>query len=280
MTKTSASQKIIVASDGSRTARNAVDVAVQIARAESLLVEGFYVVDEPLIMEPYTAYTKELGSDHGVASRANLIEWFEKRGTAVLDQLQEQCASKEVPVITEVLLGGIPELILDKAKQITFLALGRRGHTHADETNYLGKNFRHIAHHAQIPLIVGGDTARPLQRIFLVYDGSKQVDAALRLALQLNQALSATLAVGVTEHSYLEDDFDALVSRFSEGGIVKENIIDLRSKPAEKIVEAIHEHQSNLIVMGSYRHPEIMEWLVGGPNDQILRQSPLPAVIA
>jgi len=280
MTNTSTSQKIIVASDGSRTARNAVEVAVQIARAEALLVEGFYVVDEPLIMEPYTAYTKELGSDHGVASRANLIDWFEKRGNVVLDQLQEQCASQEVPVITEVLLGGIPELILDKAKQITFLALGRRGQTHADETNYLGKNFRHIAHHAQVPLIVGGDSASQLQRLFLVYDGSKKVDAALRLALQLTKALTATLTVGVTEHSYLEDDFNALVSRFSEGGIAKDYIIDLRSKPVEKVVDEIHEHESDLIVMGSYRHPEIMEWLVGSPNDQILRQSPIPAVIA
>jgi len=274
------SQKIVIASDGSITARNAVNVAIKIAQAESLLIEGFYVVDEPLILDPYADYAKELGSDRGVASRAQQIEWFEELGSSILDKLQDQCATQEVPIITKVLLGGVPEIILDKARQISFLALGRRGNTHADIRDHLGENFRHIAHHVQVPLIVGGDELTPLKRLFLVYDNSEKANLALKLALELGKSLAATVTVGISGHLYLEDDPDSLLFRFTEGGIAKDQIVDLRSKPVHEVVETITEKQSDLIIMSSYRHPEIMEWLVGGPNDQILRQSPLPAVIA
>ena len=273
-------KKIVIASDGSSTARNAAEVAIQIAQAEAQLIEGLYIVDEPMILDPYSDYAKELGSDRGVASRAAQLEWFEELGTSVLDQLQDQCAAHEVPVVTKVILGGIPEIILEKAKQTTFLALGRRGNSHANIIDHLGENFRHIAHHAQVPLIVGGDSVSPLERLFLVFDGSEKANHALELAFQLSKTLSAQLTIGLTEHAYLEDDPDSLLFRFSEGGIAKENLVDLRSKPVEKVVEAIVKYQADLIVTGGYRHPEIMEWLVGSPNDQILRQSPLPVVIA
>ena len=199
MTNTHTLQKIVVATDGSLTARNAATVAIQIAQAEALLIEGLYIVDEPLILDPYTDYVEKIGVDPGITSRASLIKWFEKRGNSALDQLQQQCASQNVPVVTKVLLGGIPDVILEKVDQVSFLALGRRGDRHDAVTDHLGENFRQIAHHAQVPLIVGGDKVTPIKRIFLIYDGGQRAEIALRLSLQLTQALSATLIVGVTD---------------------------------------------------------------------------------
>jgi nucleotide-binding universal stress UspA family protein len=280
MTNPNINQKIVVAVDGSVTAQNAVEVAIQIARAESQLVEGFYVVDEPLILDPYADYVKELGSDRGMASRVDLLECFKELGLSVLDQLRDQCASLGVPVITEVLTGGIPEIILDQARQASFLALGRRGNRHASVSDHLGENFRQIAHYADVPVIVGGDTVTPIKRLFLIYDGSEKANLAFKLALRFEQTLAAKVTIGLTGHMYLEDNPNDLLFRLSEGGIAKNDLVDLRSKPVYKVVETITERQADLIIMAGYRHPEIIEWLVGSPNDQILRQSSLPAVIA
>jgi nucleotide-binding universal stress UspA family protein len=273
-------KKIVVALDGSVTAQNAAEIAMHIAKTETYLVEAYYIVDEPMILDPYTDFAKELGKDLEVASRSQLIEQFEILGFSILDQFQAQCGELGLPVITKVLVGGVPELILDRAQDISFLALGRRGNSHTSEIDYLGKNFRQIAHNANVPLIVGGDIYAPIKRLFLAYDGSPKADLALKLALQFEKSLSATATIGLTGHMYLEEDPDALLFRLSEGGIEKSNIVDLRSKPARKVVKMITQKQSDLIIMGGYHHPEIMEWLAGSPNDQILKKSPLPAVIA
>jgi nucleotide-binding universal stress UspA family protein len=273
-------KKIVVALDGSIAAQNAAEIAIQIAKAESYLVEAYYIVDEPLILDPYADHAKELGTELGVASRAQQIEWFEKRGFSILDQFQEKCSMQGIPVVTKVLLGGVPDLALDKAKEIYFLALGRRGNSHASETDHLGENFRQIAHYANVPLIIGGDIITPIKRLFLVYDGSHNADLALKLSLQFERSFSAKVTIGLTGHMYLEDDPDALLFRLSEGGIEKSNIVDLRSKPVSKVVKMIAQKQSDLIIMGGYHHPEIMEWLAGSPNDQILKKSQIPAVIA
>jgi nucleotide-binding universal stress UspA family protein len=273
-------KKIVVALDGSVTAQNAAEIAMHIAKTETYLVEAYYIVDEPMILDPYTDYAKELGKDLEVASRSQLIEQFETLGFSILDQFQTTCGERGVPVITKVLVGGVPEMILERSQDISFLALGRRGNSHTSNTDYLGENFRQIAHNAKVPLIIGSDIYAPIKRLFLVYDGSPKADLALKLALQFEQLFSAKATIGLTGHMYLAEDPDALPFRLSEGGIEKGNIVDLRSKPVSKVVNMIAQEQSDLIIMGAYHHPEIMEWLVGSPNDQILKQSPVPAVIA
>jgi len=276
---TDTKKKIVVALDGSDTARNAAETAIQIAAATSLMVEGFYIVNEHLILDPYANYSRELGSDPGFVSRDSLIDKFERVGFPLLDQLAKSCFAKDVNCITNLLLGGVPELILENARQASFLALGRRGNSHASDADHLGENFRRIAHHANIPMIVGGDLVRPIKRILWVYEGSNQSSLATTWVPTLQQAFNAELIVSLMGEKEISDQPEVFDSKFSDMGIKVDRFMDLRLELMDELIAATNTAGADLIIMAGYRRPEIVTWLVGSPVEEILRRNPLPVLI-
>lgn len=279
MEKTNMKKKIVVALDGSNTARNAAETAIQIAAATSLIVEGFYIVDEHLILDPYANYSKELGSDPGLVSRDALIDKFEQVGFPLLDQLEKTCLLKDVNCITNLLLGAVPELILENARQASLLALGRRGNGHASEKDHLGENFHRIAHHANIPVIVGGDLVRPIKRVLWLYDDVEQSNLASTWVSILQQAFSAKLMVGLMGEKEKNYQPEILDTKFASMGINVDRILDIRSKPIDEVLVAANAAQADLIIMAGYRRSGIVAWLVGSPVDEILRGNPLPVFV-
>lgn len=160
---------ILVADDYSTEARAAADAAVQIARKQNLALRGLYVVDEVLALDTYANYHVELpvsstaskSDRRGPTSRAELMHWFESQGEVVLHWLETACAEAGVPATTKMLAGGVSELVLRDAAQAQLLAIGRRGHGHAGNSKSLGHNFRKIAHHVHLPMIVGEGAGPP-----------------------------------------------------------------------------------------------------------------------
>ena len=65
-----------------------------------------------------------------------------------------------MPGTTEMICGDIQKTILDSSQYYNLLALGQRGNFHEKDVLYLGSNFRHIAHHASVPLLISSSTAR------------------------------------------------------------------------------------------------------------------------
>lgn len=60
----------------------------------------------------------------------------------------------------EMICGDIQKTILDSSQHYNLLALGQRGNLHEKDVQYLGSNFRHIAHHASVPLLISSSTPR------------------------------------------------------------------------------------------------------------------------
>src|SRR5262245_659914 len=186
---------LVVAYDGSPTARSATTAAIQIARSQHLPIRGLYVIDATLVLDVYTSYQAELGSAEPPASRPELISRFQERGTAALLWLEAQCRAANVAATATIEFGKVPEVVLQEAAQTTLLALGRRGHSHAANSDYLGYHFRTIAHQTCQPLLVGGDESRPIQQLLLAYNGSERAQRALVWASLLQRTLSAEVVV-------------------------------------------------------------------------------------
>lgn len=272
--------KIIIALDGSTISNNAADVAIEIARVESRLVEGLFIVDEPLVFDPYTDYSKELGYDKRVDSRNQLINLFKLVGLEALNRLEEKCESKEVAVTTSILLGSVSELILEKADRAQFLALGRRGNSDANNIDHLGENFRQIAHHARVPLIVGGDLVKPIKQIFLLYDGSEESTRAFKLARDLRKSLSAKLNIGLTRFEALEKDLEVIDTQFLDEVPDINDIEHLENQSISGVIDSIKNSQADMVIVGGYRRSKFIAWLIGSPIDQIMRQISLPILMA
>lgn len=270
---------ILVAVDGSIVAQNAADLAIKIARNENLRIIGLYIVDEALLLDPYSEYQLELGRDDGPASRQELIEKFETKGGLILDQLRSRCRQVDVDVETQMLFGGVQELILDRATQANLLSLGRRGNEHAGLLDHMGSHFLHIAHQLDIPVIIGGEINRNVKRLFLIYRGRTRAEPVIDWAIRLQRTLDASLTVGVFDHADQSEDFED-VHRIMKGrGLVEYSVIDQRTTAASKLAATLFESQADLILMHGYRHSEFFNKLFGSFNDEVLLQSQLPILM-
>lgn len=283
MSKINGSSKtLLVADDGSSAAQAAANVAVQIAQSRDSLVRGLYVVDEALILDTYADYRRELGNVPEVTSREDLITWFKKQGESALRELEANCQATQVAATTDLLFGGVPEMVLREADQAQLLALGQRGHGHASDSGYLGRNFRAIAHHTARPMLVGGDEERSMQRLLLAYNGGEHAQHAMTWAILLQRALHSDVVVlNVKEDDHTSRTMSSeLVDHLNQGELTNYHFLSREGQPAEEIVAAAMENDVDLIVMGRYHHTALLEWLVGSTLDRVLRHTGLPVLVA
>ena len=270
--------EIVIAQDGSPAALAAAGIAIQIAQSQDLSVHGLYVVDEILALDTYADYRRELERNVEPASRAELLTWFEKQGDAALQLLEVRCQAAGVPVTAELLAGGIPEMVLRASEQARLLAIGRRGHGHEGDAHHLGRSFRTIAHHAHLPLVIGGDEARTVRRLLLAYDGTKHAQPALAWASLLQRTLPAEVIVVAVQENGLQSTSEWLEEARAQ--LSSCQCLHRLGQPASEIVAVAEETQADLIVMGRYRHAALLEWLIGSTVDRVLRGTELPVLIA
>jgi nucleotide-binding universal stress UspA family protein len=273
---------LVVAYDGSLTARSAAEVATQIARSQNLLIRGLYVIDERLVFDPYVRSQAELGGTDPLLSPAELTTRLKNRGGAALPWLESQCRGANVTVTTSIEFGGVPEVILQEAAPTTLLALGRRGHGHAANPDHLGRNFRAIAHHTRQPLLVGGDETRFVRRVLLAYNGSERAHRALAWASLLQRTLSTPVVVLAIEEDETQTQrwSGKMQARLARSDLVDYCFIRRSGQPGTHIVAVAAESQVDLIVMGGSPHGDLLEWLIGSTVDQVLRHTPLPVLVA
>ncbi|MGA9533751.1 MAG: universal stress protein [Anaerolineales bacterium] len=271
--ETEAAPFVLVANDESACSQVAADAAVRLAEALEMAVRGIYVVDANLIMEPYLSLRAELGEDGDRMSRDDWMHRFEALGDHALADLKASCQAYERSFSGEVVFGGVNELILKEASRPAahLLALGRRGRS--TKGSDLGSHFADIAHHAQLPLLVGGAAEADLEQLLVVHDGSDHADEVCGMAGDLAEALSAELTVvGIgdpIEKSPRSWTTQARQALGSSGA--KAVFIEADGKGGAAILSAADECQADLIVMSHFRHQEWVQRLVGSPVEHVLR---------
>jgi len=285
---------ILVANDDSAGARTAAGAAIRIARSQAQAIRGLYVVDEALALDTYADYHSELPffqkslsrENREPTSRAELLTWLEAQGEVALQWLEARCADSGVPVNTTVLAGGVTELILKETSHVSLLAMGRSGHSHHGNNDALGHHFLKIAHHSRVPILAGGQTERPLNRLLLAYHGKAHADDALAWAARLQRDLPAELLVlKVRENATSDSDAGKLEEEEIDVRLVKGNLHEYRllkalGQPPSEIAAAAAANDVDLIIVGGYRHSALVEWLVGSTVDRLLRMTSLPVLIA
>lgn len=277
-----ASEAILVAQDGSRAAKATADVAIFIAKSLALSIQGLYVVDEPLIMDTYARHRRELGISEKSLSRAELVSRSEFQGLEAMEWLKIRSQGAVVPVAVKMLAGGVPQLVLREAASSRMLAMGRRGHGHSEDIDHLGRNFRTIAHHIHKPLLSAGDGISDLKRVLLAYNAEEHAQHALRFASEIQHHLPECLVVLYVDEG-AEDPTQStaeIKAGLTRQGLANYCFIYRKGEPAAEILAAAAENEVDLIVLGSYRHSLLLEWVVGSTLDRVLRGTQLPVLFA
>lgn len=142
-----------------------------------------------------------------------------------------------------------------------------------------------LAMHAACAVLgvpVGVPLLSPASTAMVAWDGSAQAARAVRLALPLLRLASNVHVVTVAQEE--EDDIPDLeiVTYLSRHAVAAE----LRSWSAkgrsveETLCDAASELGANCLVMGAYGHSRLRELVFGGVTKFILKQAPLPIMLA
>ncbi len=272
---------ILIALDGSRPSQVAASLALQIAKQEKLLIRGLYVVDELLVVGAEYSLEKELGYKPGeVLLSDERTQLLKGQGEAALRWLEERGQNNEVPIQGDLMFGGMPDVIIKEAKKVRLLALGRQGRGHDDDTTHLGGHFRAIAHHAPVPLLIGGEALSPIRRILLAYDGSLPAQHALTWASLLQRIWqSHLLVVSVADETASPHWLAEMEEQIDDSGLQNYRFIGRQGDATAEILATVTEEKADMIVMGGHQHSALLEWITGSTLDQVLRNTPLPVFV-
>jgi nucleotide-binding universal stress UspA family protein len=273
------SGSILLAVDGSLSAKAAAYAAAQIAYAMQWRLHALYVVDVNQVFELYSNSSPELGELGEDVPEEQKITLFEEQGTLALTEIEGVCQEMTIPVTTEMILGGIPNIILESAQQYNLLALGRRGNRHEKDTHHLGSNFRQIAHHTHIPLLIGGDykTQQKFRRVLLAYDGGELSREALTWVEGLQTIFAEVMALSVEkEHEKDPAWLEERQREIAESALAHCKFIRREGEPEQVIASIASSRKADLIVMGAYQHAQLLEWATHSTIDSVLREIGFP----
>lgn len=275
---------ILVAVDGSQTARNAANVAVRLARMQGYGIRGLYVVDETLALEAYSDYQRELTFKVDPDEDVEPIAQMEAQGALALDQVEVMCKEASVPFEGELLLGSITDMILDRAQNAMLIAMGRRGNRHAGQPDRLGDHFWQVVHKAPVPIIASGDVIpEHVRRLLFVSTGDETSLKALHGAAILQRDLEAEVIVALAGNPNEEEAQqrqEQVLARIPKEDRPHYHFVRHPAKKAEAIVAVAQDQQADLIVMSAHRRRLALldEWL-GSPLDKVLQETQLPVII-
>ncbi|MCA9944256.1 MAG: universal stress protein [Anaerolineales bacterium] len=273
---------ILVTLDGSRPSQVAAELAIQIAKKENLLIFGLHVVDELLVMDAESGWEKELGYQSGKALTADeRVTLLQRRGDAALRWLEARCRTESVPVKTNLMFGGLPDLIINDAHSFRLVALGRHGNGHMQDATYLGRHFRTIVHHTSTPLLIGGEELVPVRRILLAYDGRIPAKHALTWAGLLQRIWQTQLLVlSVAEKETSVHWLKEMDSQLGGHDLENYRFLSRQGDAAVEIVTTAATENADIIIMGGHQHSALREWFTGSTLGEVLHSTALPLLVA
>jgi len=143
----------------------------------------------------------------------------------------------------------------------------------------LGSNFAALIQRSPRPVLAVPDGPSPLDRLLLAYDGSPKADEALFVATYLAARWQAALCVVAADTEATAATAVARARSYLEEQSVLAEFVIRPGPAAPAILETAAEHGSNLLIMGGFSYRPVLQLVLGGTVDEMLRQFKQPMLI-
>jgi nucleotide-binding universal stress UspA family protein len=276
--------KVLVATDGSKYGRWAMNWVAKLPLAEPATVTALHVVDITSLRAPFLAQPVMAGTERYIHEE---IQRMEAHSVKALKEAKQQLASLKLKGTACKEQGSVASTILKRApKRDGLLVVGSQGLDALDRF-MLGSVSTNLIHHATCPVLVVKGEAAPVRRITLATDGSSASAKALDFLVSKFQADRATgkggpIHVSVIhvmpfiKYPELKEAGRHLVERsvrkLVKAGFTAEPVYQL-GKPAEEIMKVAAKHQSDLIVMGAKGLGAVARFLLGSVSTRVVQHS-------
>jgi nucleotide-binding universal stress UspA family protein len=277
-------RKILVAYDGSTSAKNALTLAGQLAREDKSWIKVLAVVP---------SYEGDLNLI-GISDIKGAITG---PGERLLAEARKIAESEGVHILTDLGQGEPYEQIVHVAddENCDLIIMGRRGSGNLERELMGSVTARVIGHTRKDVLVIPEKSALAWGKILLATDGSPSCDNALARSLEIAQERGSKLAaVSVV---YTNDEFYALGQNVIQGlyeeadkmldkvkrwggdlGIQAEIFIK-DGEPHLAIVDLAKELASDLVIMGCHGRKGLTRLLMGSVTERVIGYADCPVLV-
>ena len=277
-------RKILVAFDGSATARNALAVASHLAKEDKSWIKVLTVLPD-------------YKGDMELVGVSNIKETIEGPGRKLIEEAREIADHEDVHILTNMTQGEPYDKIVHVAEDenCDLIVIGRRG-THQLERELMGSvTARVIGYTMKDVLVVPVEAKLTRKNILLATDGSPScetaVDRAIEFAEEHSAALTAVsvvytndeylaLAPGVVEEliDKAKEKLAAIVQKGKEAGVAI-NVMVKEGEAFEAITSLARENNVDLIVMGSHGRKKLQSLLMGSVTERTIGYATCPVLV-
>ncbi|MBN2583569.1 MAG: universal stress protein [Planctomycetes bacterium] len=282
-------RSMMVCTDGSPCGKVALDYARYWADRMKLCVTVLFVEDLRLTQGPLmTGYYGPVGMAPSAAYPAfyeDLVRSVKQQADRVMAEARDVFKDSSLKVDYQVREGIVRDVILEMARTVDLLCLGRQGEHGEWEDGELGSTVQKVLHRSQRPVLVTPNVFHPLSRLLVAYDASSYANRALRVACDLASSIElpmtvVTVAPDERERQRFEavlDEARKLAAPYDK--VASEFVLLVGEEEETLVTEQADERQCDLIVMGAYGESRIREWLLGSTTAGVLARSALPVLL-
>lgn len=277
-------RKILIAYDGSASARNALAVASHLAREDKSWIKVLTVLPK-------------YAGDLELVGVGNIKDTIEGPGKKLLEEAREIADREDVHILTNMTQGEPYEKIVHVAddENCDLIVMGRHGTNELERVLVGSVTARVIGYTHKDVLVVPDGTVLSRKNILLATDGSPSCEAAVDRAIDIAKEQSAKLtAMSVV---YTNDEYLALAPGIVEEmiGKAKEklSVIDQKAQAAavtidtlvregeayEVINNFVQKNDIDLIVMGSHGRRGLQRLLMGSVTERTIGYATCPVLV-
>ena len=282
-------RSVLVCTDGSPYATVALRYVRDWAEKMRLCVKVLFVEDLRLTQGPLlTGYYGPVGmapSPTYPAFYDDLMRTVKEQGARAIQEARDVFKGLDTQVDYVVREGIVRDCILDEARTVDLLCLGRQGEHGEWESDELGSTVQKVIRRSQRPVLVTPAEFHEITRLLVAYDDSKPANRALRVALDLASdegllmviAAVAPSADGRKAFEAVLDEARQLASAYKD---VDAEFVLLEGEEEETLLTDFADNrQCDLIVMGAYGESRIREWLLGSTTTGVLARTRHPVLL-
>jgi len=278
-------RKILVAYDGSASAKHALSLASQLARENKSWIKVVAVVP-----------TYE--GDLELIGVANIKETITGPGKKLLAEAQAIAEREDINILTNLEQGEPYEQIVHVADDegCNLIVMGRRGQSNL-EREFMGGVTARVIGHSNRDVLVIPDTAKlGWKNLLLATDGSPYsgaaVDKAIDLAKEHNAKLTAISVVYSNDefytlgHEALSELIEKAKAMLAEvgnkaaaAGVEIETVVK-EGEPHQAITDLAVDAGADMVVMGSHGRKGLTRLLMGSVTAKVIGFAQCPVLVS
>lgn len=265
--------RILVPTDGSDGAATAAGYALQLSEIFDSTIVALHVLDVRLIEGPILQTIGSMWGDIPLpVHQEGVTRTLRERGGALLEDLARRAQEAGRPIETSLEIGIVPEVIVERARSVDLVVMGRRGENAQFGSHAVGATVGGVARRSPRPVLVCPRGSDSLARPLLAYDGSDHAIRALEIAVEYAETRGCPLHVACVrgEEREASEVLEAACD-YARGHAVEPTPLALAGDAVpERILAAAADVGADLLIMGAYGKSRLKEFLLGSTTETLL----------